>query len=74
MKNICEHFNYGIHHGRVSRAGYFIANIIAKRVRKVVPGRFGRLVGEVCAIPILAPAELVSGFHNVLVTKKEWDR
>jgi len=69
---VCNRFNYGIHHGRVSIAGHTLGESIIKKMQKVLPGKLGRLVGEIVLLPMIASTELVSGIHNVLVMKKGW--
>lgn len=69
---VTDRFNYGIHHGRVSEFGRDIGDSIVSLVRKFVPGYLGKVIGGLCAIPVVAPTELVSGFHNVLIKKDDW--
>lgn len=72
LEEMFSRFNYGINHGRVSMAGYKVGKFIQKTVNSVIPGHPGKIIGGLCAIPVVAPTELVSGIHNVLSKKDNW--
>ena len=72
-QSFMKKFNYGIHNGRVANMGNYIGRIIQDTIMLFIPGTPGKIVGGLVALPVLAPTELVSGFHAGLSNRHvEW--